>query len=86
MSLQETRRETVKERLARLEAENERLNAAIRKKSSSNLRLALGNKRNISLYGLQKWPVTFYRDQWEKILDMADEIREFIKNNQDKLA
>jgi hypothetical protein len=37
------------------------------------------------VYGLGRFPVTLYKEQWEKLLDMADDIRGFIKENQGKL-
>jgi hypothetical protein len=39
----------------------------------------------VSIYGLGRFPVTFYKEQWGKILDMADEIRDFIKANESQL-
>jgi hypothetical protein len=65
-------------RLAELEEENARLKAG--------LRLKVGKAGGVSVYGLQKWPITLYRGQWEKLLDMKDEILAFIKANRDKLA
>jgi hypothetical protein len=35
----------------------------------------------LSVYGLGRFPVTLYREQWEKLLGMADEIRAFIQEN-----
>jgi hypothetical protein len=69
-----------------LKAELERLraeNAAL--KSGGNLRLKVSEKGGVSLYGMGRWPVTLYKEQWLKLLDMADEIRAFIKANDSKL-
>ena len=47
--------------------------------------LRVAPKGGLSLYGLQRHPVTLYAEQWERILDFADEIREAIKKNEGKL-
>jgi len=67
--------------LERLRAENERLNA----KTQRGVFLKVSEKGGVSLYGLGRFPVTLYAEQWEKILDMAPEIRAFIAENADKL-
>ena len=63
--------------LERLRAENERL------KSSNRNRLAMkvSEKGALSVYGMGRFPVTLYREQWEKLLGMSDQIKEFIKDN-----
>ena len=43
--------------------------------------LKVNEKGALSVYGLGRFPVTLYREQWEKLLGMADEIRTFIKEN-----
>ena len=43
-------------------------------------------KGNVSVYGLQKYPVTLYPDQWLALLDRADEIRRIIRDNKDRLS
>jgi hypothetical protein len=67
--------------LARLKAENEALKA----KEKRGTRLQVSEKGGVSLYGMRRFPVTFYREEWERILDMADEIRAFIRENAAKL-
>ncbi len=47
--------------------------------------LKVSEKGGVSVYGLGRFPVTLYREQWEKLLSMADEIREFIGQNQVRL-
>ena len=69
--------ETPEEELARLRAENEALKAE-RKRS---IRLQVSAKGGVSLYGIRRFPVTFYVEEWEKILGMADEIRAFMSEN-----
>ncbi len=65
----------------RLRAENEQLKAKTRR----GVYLKVSAKGAVSLYGLGRFPVTLYVEQWEKILDMGPEIRAFIAENADKL-
>lgn len=75
--------EDVKAELERLRAENERLKAE--KKPGRPTSLKVSEKGGVSVYGLGRFPVTLYKEQWAKLLDMADEIRAFIKENEGKL-
>ncbi len=51
------------------------------------LTLKVGAKGGISVYGLwRRFPVSLYKDQWLTLLDIADDIRAFIKDHEDKLA
>jgi hypothetical protein len=63
--------------LARLRAENERL----KRTQSRGISLKVSEKGGVSVYGLGRFPVTLYKEQWTKLLDMADEIRAFIRDN-----
>jgi hypothetical protein len=63
--------------IERLRAENEALKA--RDKRGTYLRVS--EKGGVSLYGLRRFPITFYRDEWERILVMADEIRTFLREH-----
>jgi hypothetical protein len=63
--------------LERLRAENE----ALKSKAGRGLSLRVSEKGGVSLYGLRRFPVTFYQEEWERILGMADEIRAFIREN-----
>jgi len=47
--------------------------------------LKVSEKGALSVYGLGRFPVTLYREQWEKLLGMADEIRHFIQQNDERL-
>lgn len=71
----------IKAELERLRAEN----AALKKTSSKGLSLKVSQKGALSLYGMGRFPVTLYKEQWLKLLDMNDEIRAFIKANESGL-
>ncbi|MGC1843394.1 MAG: hypothetical protein WA730_13515, partial [Pseudolabrys sp.] len=61
-----------------LKAELERLrqeNAALKKGAASGLRLKVSEKGAVSVYGLGRFPVTLYKEQWLRLLDTADDIR-----------
>jgi hypothetical protein len=67
--------------LERLRAENERLKRA----QSRGISLKVSEKGGVSVYGLGRFPVTLYKEQWAKLLDMADEIRSFIRDHDGEL-
>ena len=70
--------EELKAKLAELEKQ-----AQGRKKGAVEFRVSeIGGA---SVYGLGRFPVTLYKEQWAKLLDMADDIRAFIAENQDRL-
>ena len=71
-----------------LKAELERLrreNAALRRGASSGIRIKVSEKGAVSVYGMGRFPVTLYKEQWLKLLDMAAEIRAFIAANESQL-
>jgi hypothetical protein len=71
-----------------MKAELERLrneNAALKKGASSSIRLKVSEKGAVSVYGMGRFPVTLYKEQWLKLLDMSDEIRAFIAANEAQL-
>ena len=68
-----------------LRAENDALKARIASRSPRPS-LKVSEKGAVSLYGLGRFPVTLYDQQWEKLLAMAEEIRDFLSHNQDKLS
>jgi hypothetical protein len=67
--------------LERLRAENERLKKAAARGGS----IRVSEKGGVSVYGLGRFPVTLYKEQWLRLLDMADEIRGFIRENTERL-
>lgn len=42
-------------------------------------------KGAVSVYGLQRMPVTLYADQWHRLLAFGDDIRQFIEKHRDQL-
>jgi len=73
--------EDLKAELDRLRSENE----SLKKTSAKGLTLKVSEKGGVSVYGLGRFPVTLYKEQWAKLIDMAEEIRAFIKANESKL-
>jgi hypothetical protein len=67
--------------LERLRAENEALKA----RGARGVSLKVSEKGGVSVYGLGRFPVTLYKEQWTKLLDMAEEIRAFIKAHDKEL-
>ena len=67
--------------LEKLRAENERLKKAAARGGS----IRVSEKGGVSIYGLGRFPVTLYKEQWLRLLDMADEIRSFIADNATRL-
>jgi len=72
--------EEMQAEIERLRAENEAL-----KKPRGQMSLRVSEKGALSVYGLGRFPVTLYREQWEKLLGMEDEIRRFIQENSHSL-
>ena len=73
--------EQIKAELERLRREN----AALKKGASSGIRMKVSEKGAVSIYGMGRFPVTLYKEQWLKLLDMADDIRAFIAANEGQL-
>jgi hypothetical protein len=73
--------EDLKAELVRLKEENERLKARAVRGTS----LKVSEKGALSVYGLGRFPVTLYKEQWRKLLGMADEIRAFLEENDAQL-
>lgn len=72
--------EDLKAELERLRAENERL-----KKGSGRLAMKVSEKGALSIYGMGRFPVTLYKEQWLRLLSMADDIKAFIAANEQQL-
>ena len=67
--------------LERLRAENDRL----KRTASRGVTLRVSEKGGLSVYGLGRFPVTLYKEQWQKLLEMSDEIRAFLRDNDARL-
>lgn len=73
--------EDLKAELERLKAENEQLKG----ERGKSVGLKVSEKGGVSVYGLGRFPVTLYKEQWVKLLDMSEAIRAFIKENESRL-
>ena len=73
--------EELQAEIERLRAENE----SLKKPARGQMSLKVSEKGALSVYGLGRFPVTLYREQWEKLLNMADEIRSFIQAHDGQL-
>jgi hypothetical protein len=71
----------LKAELERLRAENEALRAKVSRPTS----IRVSEKGGVSVYGLGRFPVTLYKEQWLKLLSMTDEIKKFIAENESRL-
>ena len=71
-----------------LQAEIERLrkeNEALKARTTRGVSLRVSAKGGVSVYGLGRFPVTLYKEQWEKLLAMADDIRAFVREHEGEL-
>ncbi|MFM9886108.1 MAG: hypothetical protein ACKVQT_24035 [Burkholderiales bacterium] len=71
-----------------LKAELERLreeNASLKKGAAKGVSMKVSEKGGLSVYGMGRFPITLYKEQWLKLLDMSEEIRSFITANNAQL-
>ncbi len=73
--------EELRAELERMKAENESLKRA----RSKGISMKVSEKGALSVYGLGRFPVTLYKEQWTRLLELADDIRAFIKDNEETL-
>jgi len=73
--------EELRAELERLKAENE----ALKSRRTGATSMKVSEKGGLSVYGLGRFPVTLYQEQWLKLLDLADQIRAFIREHQSEL-
>jgi hypothetical protein len=73
--------EDLKVELERLRIEN----AALKKGASSSIRMKVSERGAVSVYGMGRFPVTLYKEQWLKLLDISDDIHAFIAANEAQL-
>jgi hypothetical protein len=74
--------EELQAQIERLKAENEQLRKPAARGQTS---MKVSEKGALSVYGLGRFPVTLYREQWEKLLALADPIRQFIQDHDQEL-
>ena len=77
--------ETAEQKLARLEAENRALKEQIDRRKPGELRLKISEKGSLSVYGLGRFPVTLYKEQWTRLLNHAEEIKSFLQEHDQDL-
>lgn len=77
--------ETAEEKLARLEAENLALREQMEQRKPGQLRLKISEKGGLSVYGLGRFPVTLYKEQWIRLLEHVDELKKFLQDNDRQL-
>ncbi len=73
--------EEMKAELERLRSEN----SALKKGASTGITMKVSEKGGLSVYGMGRFPVTLYKEQWLKLLDLSDDIRAFIAANEGKM-
>ena len=73
--------EAMRAELERLKAEN----AVLKAQGSRGVTLKVSEKGGVSVYGLGRFPVTLYKEQWAKLLGLAGEIRAFIAEHEAEL-
>ncbi len=73
--------ESLRAELERLRAEN----AALKSRTARGVTIKVSEKGGVSVYGLGRFPVTLYKEQWTKLLDMGDDIRTFIREHEGEL-
>jgi hypothetical protein len=73
--------EDLRAELERLKAENQQLKT----QRGRSVSLKVSEKGGVSVYGLGRFPVTLYKEQWQKLLAMADDIRAFLKEHDAEL-
>ena len=79
-------RKARKARILRLSVERLRSeNAALKKGAATGITMKVSDKSALSIYGMGRFPVTLYKEQWLKLMDMSDQIRAFIAANDGKL-
>lgn len=67
-----------------LKARLEELEKQVAGRRSGELEFKVGEKGGVSVYGLGRFPVTLYYEQWIRLLDSADQLRAFLDENKNK--
>jgi len=79
------RRRETEARQEQLGVQRRRRRRFNKNRSSKAVSMKVSEKGGVSVYGLGRFPVTLYKEQWIRLLDMADDIRSFIEENESKL-
>ncbi len=74
--------EELRKRISELESQLERQKERARK----GVYLKVAAKGGVSVYGIRRFPITFYLEEWNRILDMSDEIRAFLREHESELS
>jgi hypothetical protein len=61
------------------------LEKQVQDRKPPQLQLKVSDKGGVSVYGLGRFPVTLYYEQWTRLLDHSEELRTFLESNKDKL-
>ena len=69
--------EDLKAELERLRAENE----ALKRPARGQISIRVSEKGAVSVYGMGRFPVTLYKEQWERLLSAAEQIKTFLQEN-----
>lgn len=73
--------EDLKKRIAELESQLE----GQKERAAKSVYLKVSQKGGVSLYGIRRFPITFYLEEWNRILEMSDEIRSFLREHEGEL-
>ncbi len=73
--------DALKDEVERLKAEN----AALKARATRGVSMKVSEKGGVSVYGLGRFPVTLYKEQWARLLEMADDIRAFLREHDAEL-
>lgn len=82
--IEDNQYQDTQDELEKLREENKKLKSQQRQ-FSRELSLKVSQKGAVSLYGMGRFPVTLYKEQWLRLLDFSDHIRRFISDNKDSL-
>ncbi len=79
--------EDLQAELDRLKAENEKLKTESKKKTNTGvLSFKVSAKGAVSVYGMGRFPVTLYKEQWTRLFERIDDLKEFLTENEDQLT
>ena len=74
--------EELRKRISELESQL----VAQKERARKGVYLKVAAKGGVSLYGIRRFPITFYLEEWNRILGMSDEIRAFLGEHESELS